>query len=328
MASSWACCDGLADGVGRVGEVGPGHAQVHGQGDQPLLGAVVQVAFDPAALGVGGGHDLGPAAGQRLDPQRQLLGCGRGRAGPGRRPRRPGPRPAPPSGAASSMAADSTARPRPCPAAGRPQAGGEDGGQHGCRPADRHQRAAGGSTDQGQQVVAELPPGGRCAPGPHRPQRPASRARRGGGAGISTPRTARNRTRCRVPNARTHHERQHRPGQGGRCIDHGQSPAAGRPVDQAPDRGQPDDHQPGEHRAEAPTPATRPAQGMQRRPPASWPRSARSCDHRRRRRAHGHAGRPPPGCGKPHPGHTVGPNDSPAVPRQPGAGTDQGGNRR
>jgi hypothetical protein len=37
---------------------------VHGQRDQPLLGAVVEVAFDPAPFGVGGGDDLGPAPGQ------------------------------------------------------------------------------------------------------------------------------------------------------------------------------------------------------------------------------------------------------------------------
>ena len=44
-------CDGLVgllDGRG----LGLGHAQVHGQRDQPLLGAVVQVPLQAAPLGV------------------------------------------------------------------------------------------------------------------------------------------------------------------------------------------------------------------------------------------------------------------------------------
>ena len=48
----------LADDGGgglRVGlELGPGPAELHGQGDQPLLGAVVQVTLDPAAFCLGG----------------------------------------------------------------------------------------------------------------------------------------------------------------------------------------------------------------------------------------------------------------------------------
>ncbi len=63
---------GLLVGVGNrlahrfrgVTEAGPGHAEVHGQGDQPLLRAIVQVALDPAAFGIDGGDDIGPAAGQ------------------------------------------------------------------------------------------------------------------------------------------------------------------------------------------------------------------------------------------------------------------------
>ena len=41
------------------GELG-GQAQLDGQGGEPLLGAVMKVALDPAALGVGRGHDPGP----------------------------------------------------------------------------------------------------------------------------------------------------------------------------------------------------------------------------------------------------------------------------
>jgi hypothetical protein len=77
--------DHLADLLGRVGQAGPGHAEVHGQGDQPALGPVVQVALDPAPLGVGGGDDLGPAAGQRLHPQGQLLAAAGSEQGPGSR---------------------------------------------------------------------------------------------------------------------------------------------------------------------------------------------------------------------------------------------------
>ncbi len=40
-------------------------AHVQGQGDQPLLGAIVQVALDPAPGGIGGGHDPRPGGGQR-----------------------------------------------------------------------------------------------------------------------------------------------------------------------------------------------------------------------------------------------------------------------
>src|ERR1035441_9987248 len=72
--ASFVCLlDGLPGGLWYVSEGGSGHAQVHRQGDQLLLRSVVQVAFDAAALGVGRGDDLGPAAGQRVDPLGQLL---------------------------------------------------------------------------------------------------------------------------------------------------------------------------------------------------------------------------------------------------------------
>jgi hypothetical protein len=76
--------DRPAHGFRRVGETLPGHAEVHGQGDQPLLRAVVQIPFDPAALGVGRGDGVGPAAGQRLDPLRQFFAAGRPEQRPGR----------------------------------------------------------------------------------------------------------------------------------------------------------------------------------------------------------------------------------------------------
>ena len=50
--------------------------QLQRQRDQVLLGAVVEVALDPAAGGVGGGHDPGPGG-----PERGLgLGVGQGGA--------------------------------------------------------------------------------------------------------------------------------------------------------------------------------------------------------------------------------------------------------
>ena len=48
-------------------------AEVHGQGHQVLLGAVVQVALDLAALGVAGGHDAGARRAQVVVGQAQVL---------------------------------------------------------------------------------------------------------------------------------------------------------------------------------------------------------------------------------------------------------------
>ena len=64
-------------GFADVGEAGPRDAKVHRERDQPLLGAIMQVAFDPAAFGIGGGDDAGPAAGQRLDSLRQVVATAR-----------------------------------------------------------------------------------------------------------------------------------------------------------------------------------------------------------------------------------------------------------
>ena len=44
----------------------PGQAEVDGQRDEVLLGAVVQVALDAAALGVPAGHDARPRLAQRV----------------------------------------------------------------------------------------------------------------------------------------------------------------------------------------------------------------------------------------------------------------------
>ena len=64
---------GLRDGAGKLRAqlawFGRGgrlrRAQVQGEGDEPLLGAVVQVPFDPPPRLVGGGHDPRPGGRQR-----------------------------------------------------------------------------------------------------------------------------------------------------------------------------------------------------------------------------------------------------------------------
>ena len=77
---------GLVDGPAgrlRVGvELRLGHAQAHRHRDQPGLGAVVQVALEPAQLGGGVVHGLGAAAGQRLDPLLERLGAAVGEEHP------------------------------------------------------------------------------------------------------------------------------------------------------------------------------------------------------------------------------------------------------
>lgn len=61
--------------------VEPGQAEGHGEGDQALLGAVVQIALDPAPLGLEGVDEAGPG-GDDL-PDRPRLRVARGEQGPG-----------------------------------------------------------------------------------------------------------------------------------------------------------------------------------------------------------------------------------------------------
>ena len=70
----------LAGPVRVFGHDVAGQAQVDGQRHQVLLGAVVQVAFDPAAFGVPAGDDAGPRFAQlvRLLAQRVQRGLQRG----------------------------------------------------------------------------------------------------------------------------------------------------------------------------------------------------------------------------------------------------------
>ena len=61
---------------GPVGHVELGAAQRHGQRDEPLLDAVVEVALDPATLGLEGVDEVDPRAAQ--------VGHGLGECGLGR----------------------------------------------------------------------------------------------------------------------------------------------------------------------------------------------------------------------------------------------------
>jgi hypothetical protein len=275
-------------------------------------GPVVQVALDPAPLGVGGGDDLGPAAGQRLDPQGQLL-ARLGRAGPGRRPRRPRATTLATQGAASSMAAASDGRHQAeRPARGRPPPAREASGQHRRRPAGRHQQAPGGPAGHGQQVVAELAPGGRGPPGPQRPQQ---QPRRRG------PRRGRDLDPEHGPEplplegaepwmaqssstgpARTT-PRRTRP-----------APSPGRPVEQAPERGQPAEDAARRARPVR-RPGRQPGQGVHGRPPVARRSPSRTWPHGKRRRGRRPCGPPPPGVENP----------TPAAPRAPTTARPVGG---
>jgi hypothetical protein len=78
---------GAGEAVGHPGQLGPqlgplgrhrrlGGPQIKHQRDQPLLGAIVQVALDPPARLVAGGHDAGPGGSQLLAAL--LKGAGHG----------------------------------------------------------------------------------------------------------------------------------------------------------------------------------------------------------------------------------------------------------
>ena len=82
MASSWASAMTWLR-LRRVRVFGAGHAQPHGERDQPLLGAVVQVPLQAAPLGVGGVDHAGPGLGQAFHLVFQLLGAARAQQRPG-----------------------------------------------------------------------------------------------------------------------------------------------------------------------------------------------------------------------------------------------------
>ena len=171
-------------------------------------------------------------------------------------------------GATSSRAADSAGLDEADadPPAVAQQAGQPGGGQDRRQPAGRHQDAAEGPADQGQQVVAELAPGRRGPPGPDRPQRPGAGGGRGRRRDVDPEHGPEPGPLERAEPARAPGQ-QHRPGQGDGRVEQGTPPAADRPVDQAPDRGQPDEDQRHQHRADGRT-GHQAGEGVQRRPPA------------------------------------------------------------
>jgi hypothetical protein len=182
---------GFRDGqLGLLGgrDLSAGHAQVHGQGDQALLGAVVQVPFQAAPLGVSRVHRPGSRLGQMLHLVLQLFGAARAeqparspgierRDRPGK-PRRGDQQHDPGAGqvrvrrdaeqpgrqavgrCTRKLAAPEQARLREGPGVGVHQ-----GVQHAGQPHAEHQDPARGQRRAGQEVVSELTPGG---PGPDR----------------------------------------------------------------------------------------------------------------------------------------------------------------
>ena len=201
-ASSCASAIARRTGSGASAEALPGHAEVHGQRDQPLLRAVVQVALDPAALGVGRGDDVGPAAGQRLDPLRQFLAAARARAAPGPRPRPPGVTCRASQGAASSSPAAA--------AHGGGSGGGAAGGPWpGSRsrppgPASRRPPARRRATPM--RIASRWNPSCRhVVAASHGPTGHGLRSAASGPAGISRPSVARSRDRCSAVSPCTAH---------------------------------------------------------------------------------------------------------------------------
>ena len=79
--------DELQRAVGIGGELLLGPAEVHAERDQPLLRAVVQVALDAAALGLGAVERGGAARVELLDPGLERVAARARRAGGGRRTR-------------------------------------------------------------------------------------------------------------------------------------------------------------------------------------------------------------------------------------------------
>ena len=83
-----------AGGLGVGADQLLGQAEAHAERDEPGLGAVVQVALDPADLGGAVVEGLGAGGRHLLDPALELARPGCGRGGCARPPRRPGPAPA------------------------------------------------------------------------------------------------------------------------------------------------------------------------------------------------------------------------------------------
>jgi hypothetical protein len=62
----------LGRGVTVVPGAGAGEPDVVGQSQQALLGAIVEVSFEPAAFGIGGFDDAGPGRAKLFEPGKQF----------------------------------------------------------------------------------------------------------------------------------------------------------------------------------------------------------------------------------------------------------------
>ena len=170
MASSCASAIARMNRLWHFGETRPGHAEVHRQRDQPLLGAVVQVTLDPAALGVGRARRSRPCSWSAT-----RAGARAPRSGSVRAATAPAPRRCAQSGARAR--ARRTAR-RGTRAGGRPAARPTAGRRSGSRSRERRQpagddEAGAGAGDDRQGVEGDLPPRARGQPGADRPWRAA-----------------------------------------------------------------------------------------------------------------------------------------------------------
>ena len=164
-------------GVDVVGEPRLRPAELHRQGDEPLLRAVVQVPLDPRALGLGRVHDPLPADLKLGDPRPQLRVAGRGQQPAGERgvggPETPGERR---GGKQDRQAGDGAERERlrsgeevmPVhvgTAARQPPGVKRKGEGHQARAPDRdRQREADHADRQAEQGVADLAPRWRGSP--------------------------------------------------------------------------------------------------------------------------------------------------------------------
>jgi len=157
--------------LGYLGHGGPGHAEVHRQRHQPLLGTVVQVPLQPAALGVGRVDHALPVAGQRVHPDRQLILAAAGQQPPdGRQVQRGGQLRDPRRGEQQHQPERGQQHDGDRPVRGQAEQGvrGQRPGVDGDRGQQRSQRPGADDRDRGgraqqsrQAVVRNLPPGTR-----------------------------------------------------------------------------------------------------------------------------------------------------------------------
>ena len=151
MASSWDCSTSSRPASGSVVHALPGLAEGDGEGDEALLGAVVEVALDAAALGLGAVDGRGAAGLQLGDPGLEVAAPGRGRAASAAS--------APPSRARATVAHGATQ--------GEPERADHGEADGAGARADLEQPELGGAAGQAADVEGEGEQGGRPAPGDH-----------------------------------------------------------------------------------------------------------------------------------------------------------------